>query len=237
MFVAFGNISDDDTGNIKGFVRPLKNTFFLGRYYNVHSLSLQYVNWTEKIHTENKKKIKQLAYETKRKLCRHLPVSPQVIKKAKDDGLHNLAIEPGAQKARRIPLIRLETQEPTSGTLKATDSISEQYDKVINSLSISDLSEAEKNKQSVLNCVQSVIGRVGLSDSIKENIESLTKIQTQLRHSPFMQDIADGSIQKIGTSKFSFGLVTHYERYKAITFSSIPGNPSFDDVINSLLKS
>jgi hypothetical protein len=240
MFIAFGNISDDDTGSIKGFVRPLKNTFFLGRYYNVHSLSLQYINWTDKLHVENKKKIQQLAYETKRKFCGLSPVSPQTIKKAKDDGLRNLAIEPGAQKARRVDLNRLETQEPIPATLKATDGISEQYNKVINNFSIFEISKAAPNKQSTLNCVLSVFDRVGLSASIKEesneNIESISKTLTRLRHSPFLQDLVAGSATKIGTSKFSFGLVTHYEKYKAGDFFSSPSNLSLDDVMNNLLN-
>ena len=181
-----------------------------------------------------------MAYETKRKFCGLSPVSPQTIKKAKDDGLRNLAIEPGAQKARRVDLNRLETQEPIPATLKATDGISEQYNKVINNFSIFEISKAAPNKQSALNCVLSVFDRVGLSASIKEeskeNIESISKTLTQLRHSPFLQDLVAGSATKIGTSKFSFGLVTHYEKYKAGDFFSSPSNLSLDDVMNNLLN-
>lgn len=239
MFVAFGNVSDPDTGGPTGFIRPLKDSIFLGRYYNVHQLPLQYVNWTEKLHPENKKQLKNLAYETKRKLCGQRPVSPEIIKNAKDDGLRNLAIEPGAQKARRVDLKRLETQEPIAGILKATDGISEQYEKVINNFSIFDISQA-KDKQSDLNCVQDVFDRVGLSipikDESKENIEAISKTITQLKHSPFMQDLVAGCATKIGTSKFSLGLVTHYEKYKAGEFFSNPSNLNLEDLMNHLLK-
>ena len=236
MFVAFGNVSDPDTGGPTGFIRPLKDSIFLGRYYNVHQLPLQYVNWTEKLHPENKKQLKNLAYETKRKLCGLRPIPPQKIKEAHDAGLDNMALDPGGQKARRIDLSRIDTQEPIIGALTANDGIKESFDKLINNFSIFDVSQA-KNKQSALNCVLDVFERAKLPISIKDgDKEDVLNVVKKLKGSKFLQDLTVGYVSKIGMSKFSLGLVTHYEKSLTDGFYSNPENLNLEDLVNHFLK-
>ena len=236
MFVAFGNISNPDTGGPEGFIRPLKDTFFLGRYYNIHTLSLQYVNWTAKLHPENKKNLKDLAYETKRKLCGQGPVPPQIIKEAKEAGLGSIAIESGGQKARRVDLVRLETQEPAANIINVTDGISERMDKVTDNISFYEFRQA-KNAQDVLNCARNALERSEVPVSIdEEKKEAFSETMTRLKHSTFMQDLVAGSLQKVASSKFSFGLVTHYEKHLAGVFASNPENLNPEDVVNNLPK-
>lgn len=236
MFVAFGNISNPDTGGPEGFVRPLKDTFYLGRYYNVHTHSLQYIDWTAKLHLGNKKNLKDLAYETKRKLCGQRPIQPQKIKEALDAGLDSMALEPGGQKARRTYISRIITQEPILSVFDATNGIKDHFNKLINNLSMYELSQA-KDKQDALNCVFDVFKRFGPSTSIRnEDKENVLNVVNKLKGSEFLQDLSAGCIPKISTLKFSFGLVTHYEKYRANDFFSNPDIPNLEDVVNHFLK-
>ena len=235
MFVAFGNISNPDTGGPEGFIRPLKDTFFLGRYYNIHTLSLQYVNWTAKLHPENKKNLKDLAYETKRKLCGQGPVPPQKIKEAFDAGLGSIALEPGGQKARRTDLSRIKTQEPIPAFYDAFSGMKGNFDKLIKNISMYEASQA-KDKQTALNCAFDVFKRFGRPISIRdEDKENVLNVAKRLKDSKFPQDFA-GSLSNISTSKSSFGLVTHYEKHLAGVFLSNPKNLNPEDVVEHLLK-
>lgn len=235
MFVAFGNISNPDTGGPEGFIRPLKDTFFLGRYYNIHTHSLQFVNWTTKLHPENKKNLKDLAYETKRKLCGQGPVPPQKIKEADAAGLGSIALEPGGQKARRTDLSRIKTQEPMPAFYDASSGMKGNFDKLIDNFSMYEVAQA-KDKQAASNCVFDVFKRFGQPTSIKdEDKENALNEVKKIKGSKFLQDFA-GGISNISTSKFSLGLITHYEKYKAGEFFSAPGNLNLEDLVNNLPK-
>lgn len=113
LFVAFGNTKSPKTGGLKGNIVQIKNLLFLGRYYNIHTLPLEYIQWKNG-DIKFQKMISLLAYATWRDYRRLPPLFDLSMAKSKrKEGRKSVAPDTSIQKekARHIEISEILKQE------------------------------------------------------------------------------------------------------------------------------
>ena len=158
FFVAFGNTKSPKTGGLKGYIVQIKNLLFLGRYYNIHTLPLEYIQWKND-DIKFQKKISLLAYATWRDYRELHPLFNLSLAKSKrKEGRKSIAPDTSIQreKARHIEINELLKQESYGEQFVPTDMECSdlKITKLIEHISIPSIVEMRENnisKESITN--------------------------------------------------------------------------------------
>lgn len=174
MFVTFGNISDEKTGDAKGFRIPLNHLFYLGRYYNVHQLPLCYVKKERTI-------LESIAHETWRRVCKFKITPKDEIEEAKRKNSSGKMSEPSEKelydkKAPKVDIDRLMKQFPQAVPLQRGDDYETVVTKFISSIDVSKIPDI-KSAEEIPAFVSDSLSSLGINEGMINLISSLGDIE------------------------------------------------------------
>lgn len=214
MLVAFGNISAEKTGDSKGYWVPLKNAFYLGRYFNIHALPLDYVE-------KKRATLENIARETWRRICKFKITPKEQIDEALRKGLTKISQsdekEIYGNNAPRISVERLSKQLPYGGSLDKNDDFETAMFKILSKMDLPKLTKV-KSQEEFMDFYKGMLETTGIDKVInngeKEDAKNLLlnqgtgAINALIELSPMLAPFFP--IYKPGT-----GLLTHYDFYEA----------------------
>lgn len=174
MFVTFGNISNEKTGDAKGFRTPLNHLFYLGRYYNVHQLPLRYV-------TKERPTLESIAHETWRRACKFKITPKDEIEEAKRRNTSGKMSEPSEKelynkKAPKVDIDRLMKQFPQAVPLQQGDDYETVVTKFISSIDVSKIPDI-KSAEEIPAFVSDSLSSLGINEGMINLISSLGNIE------------------------------------------------------------
>jgi hypothetical protein len=174
MFVAFGNVSSEKTGDVKGFRVPLNNLFYLGRYYNVQLLPLLYVK-------KERSTLELIAHETWRRICKLKLTTKDEIEEAKRKNISGKMSEPSekelyGKKAPKVDIKRLMTQFSNPTPIEQDDNYESLTTKLVSGFDVSRIPEI-KSVQEVPRYIADTLGALGVNTEKVKSISNLGKIK------------------------------------------------------------
>lgn len=222
MFVAFGNISSEKTGGLKGYIIQIKNLLYLGRYYNIHHLPLEYIKWN-KDDIRVQKKIFLLAYGTWLSLCGIHPLSDlDKAQKNKKDHIPSMVLNYSifGRKGPRLKVDEVLKQESYGELINEQDINLLQLNlgKIMKHLSLRKVAEMVEKGTSrevaIPIIIKDVFQKAGLEKFFddktkKEIVDYLGKMQKNDCSEYFFSNFATRN--DVILNKPGIGLLTHYD--------------------------
>lgn len=215
-FVAFGNISSKKNGKMEGYIPELKNLLYLGRYYNVHLLPLNFIKWEPD--SEEGEMVAYLAHETYRRCCGNKMIYDEKrINEAEEKGVKKIALDSQlGKKDRRLDVKRLKTQQSSGEMINQGDSVVEMMNKFMRNVPFSNMAQKHTSEEA-LEEITNLMKERGVINYLKainpnggENIRMLLQNENiRSLQAEWYEKFA--SAGKLFRSKSSAGITTHYD--------------------------
>ena len=214
MLVAFGNISAEKTGDSKGYWVPLKNAFYLGRYFNIHALPLDYVE-------KNRAILESMAHETWRRICKFKITPKEQIDEALRRGLTKISQseekEIYGNNAPRISVERLSQQLPYGSSLDKNDDFETATIKMFSRFDLPKLTKV-KTLEEFMDFCKGMLETTGIDKVInhgeKEDAKNFLLNQGTEAINAWIE-LGSMLACSFQIYKPGIGLLTHYDLYEA----------------------
>ena len=223
-FVAFANTSSPKKGGVenKAYIR---NLLYLGRYYNIHTLSLPFIKWKSN-DVKRQRKISNLANYTWRTYCNMTPLFDLVAakrKRAEGDKECAPDVHLLGERAKHFAIDEILHQESYGEKIESIDmnNLDNCFDEMLKQLPLPEIVKMIKEGKTIEEIVPFIADLLFQKSGLKKLINSeakkyLNQYLNEMGKNEygFLRYSNYNLMKKVMLGKSGIGLLTHYDVYK-----------------------